>query len=626
MKPRWLKAYLLLTTLESLPALGFLFRIKSDVDNVVFFGYSSERIILFGLMILIILIFTYFSLKSFIRPKWVKNLSQQMDAWMQDDNHLRLVAIVLAYLSASGVCILILFSTSLANIFGPIRHVYERASSLVVWWTLAWSQALALMLLAYRTRFRKRLILRTESLLYLGTLIILSFTALHWLILVLQDAVLNTFPWWWGLFIKKPLASRDVILLVMFILVIFTARRILKQPEKVQRNLVWVLLVGFVLQVGFGFIEGGGFESLRQNLQESHVNRYAVNAAQKLSVVRTIIYYEEQYGDDRVLATKPPGTLVFYILMEKLSSLCGPSASSQERYETLTRFISIVFPLIAALGLLLFYNFYREFLGARESLVIPLLLVTVPNFVLMQLRMDQFLFPILFILCLWLEFRAVSRGSFWLGFIAGCMVYLAIFVSFSLLPLLVMGPVLIVLWALVNKDKDENKKLMRVFFGMLLGVLMMEMLFRTLFGYNALHRFENAIIFHRIVKSYKPGLSQVLIAVVQNNLEFTFWAGVPIMLLALSRWKRAALRLIRGRLENLDLIAVASFVTYIGVNVLGQTRGEAGRLWIFMVPVFILLAYDEVRYLFARRSLAIYCLLGCQLITTFLIYKFSYFF
>jgi hypothetical protein len=167
---------------------------------------------------------------------------------------------------------------------------------------------------------------------------------------------------------------------------------------------------------------------------------------------------------------------------------------------------------------------------------------------------------------------------------------------------------------------------MRVFFGMLLGVLMMEMLFRTLFGYNALHRFENAIIFHRIVKSYKPGLSQVLIAVVQNNLEFTFWAGVPIMLLALSRWIRAALRLIRGRLENLDLIAVAFFVTYIGVNVLGQTRGEAGRLWIFMVPVFILLAYDEMRYLFAQRSLAIYCLLGCQLITTFLIYKFSYFF
>jgi hypothetical protein len=244
----------------------------------------------------------------------------------------------------------------------------------------------------------------------------------------------------------------------------------------------------------------------------------------------------------------------------------------------------------------------------------------------MQLRMDQFLVPILFILGFWLEFRAVSRGSFWLGFIAGCMAYLAIFVSFSLMPLLVIGPVLIFLWAFVNKDKGENKKLMRVFFGMLLGVLMMEMLFRILFGYNALLRFENAITFHRIVKSYKPGLSQVLIAVVQNNLEFTFWVGVPIIFLTLSRWIRAAKNLIRRRLEKLDLLAVVFFVTYIGVNVLGQTRGETGRLWIFMVPVFILLAYDEVRHLFTRRSLAIYCLLGCQLITTFLIYKFSYFF
>lgn len=572
------------------------------------------------------LILTYFSLKSFIKPRWVEDLSQRINAWMQENNHLRLGVIVLAYSSASGICILILFSTSLTQVFGPIRYIYERASSLVVWWTLACSQALAIMLLAYRTKFRRRLMLQTGSLRYLWILIILSFTALHWLILGLQDAVLTSFPWWWGLFIKKPFTYRDVIFLVMFVLIMFAARRILQHPGNVRSNLVWVLLVGFVLQTGIGFIEGGGFESLRQKLQNSHQNLYPLYAVQNPSVARAIIYYEEQYREDRTLGTKPPGTLAFYILMEKLSNLRNPSAPNQERYETLTKFASIAFPLVATLGLLLFQGFCREFLEIDEALMAPLLLATVPNFVIMQLQVDQFLFPILFIIGLWFEWKAVTRRSFWLGFVAGCMAFLAIFVSFSLLPLLVMGPVLTCLWAILNKGKGEIKKQILVFFGMLLGVLLMDMLFRTLYHYDVLLRFENAMAFHQMVKSYEPGLRQVLLAVAQNNLEFIFWVGVPIILMTLSRWTRVALNLVRRRLGNLDLMAIAFLVTYVGLNVLGQTRGEVGRLWIFMVPVFILLAYDEVKNLFMRRSLAMYCLLGCQLITTFLIYKFSYFF
>jgi hypothetical protein len=85
-------------------------------------------------------------------------------------------------------------------------------------------------------------------------------------------------------------------------------------------------------------------------------------------------------------------------------------------------------------------------------------------------------------------------------------------------------------------------------------------------------------------------------------------------------------RLVRGRSKDLDVLALGFIATYVGLNVFGQTRGEVGRLWLFMVPVLVLLACDEVKNLFGRRPMTTYLLLGAELITTFLIFKFSDFF
>ncbi|MCJ7707880.1 MAG: hypothetical protein MUO38_09715 [Anaerolineales bacterium] len=86
------------------------------------------------------------------------------------------------------------------------------------------------------------------------------------------------------------------------------------------------------------------------------------------------------------------------------------------------------------------------------------------------------------------------------------------------------------------------------------------------------------------------------------------------------------MRLLRRRSEDLDVLALGFVATYVGLNVFGQTRGEVGRLWLFMVPVLVLLACDEVENLFGRRPMATYLLLGSELITTFLLYKFHDFF
>jgi hypothetical protein len=626
MRPTWLKVFFLLGALEGLSAIGYLFRIKSDTDSAVLFGYSAARIALAGTMLLVVLALSVLTLASFIRHGWVRGLCQAIDARVEDQDRLRLIVTVLAYFSALGILVLVLFSTQFGDLFGPIRDVVERAASLVAWGTLATSQALVLVSLAYRAKLRRELLLHPESLRYLWVLVILTLVGVHWLILGLQDPVLGAFPYWWGIFHRKPFTYRDGIFVALFAAVMWVASKILRKGRGGGRGLGWVLLVALVMQVGFGFIEGGGFESLRQKLVNSPQNRYAINAGPNLNVTRAVRLYESRYGDDPTLATKPPGGLVFYILVEKLANLGNPSASYQDRYENLTRFASIAFPLLAVLVLILLYRFGRHFVPSDEALVVPLLLATVPSFVLMQLQMDQFLLPSLFMLGVILAWKGVARGSFWIGCLGGAVVFLGVFVSFSLVPLIVAGPVLAFLQAVAKRRQGETKRQVGVVLGMLVGFLSMAVLFRIQYGYDPVFRFESAMAYHRMVKLYEPGLGQVVLAAVQNNTEFAFWVGVPIVLMAFSRSLRAGVRLLRRRSEDLDVLALGFLATYVGLNVFGQTRGEVGRLWIFMVPVLVLLACDELRNLFGRRPMATYLLLGSELITTLLLYHFFDFF
>ncbi|HEY43818.1 MAG TPA: hypothetical protein G4O11_07535 [Anaerolineae bacterium] len=621
-KKHLMQVLLILTTIEGIPAFILLFRIHSDRDSAFLFGFSPERIVLGGIALLLLLLLTYLSVKSFTNHSWFEDILFTLEEYIQKSDRIAISMLIIAYITILGVLIELIFALPLGEYFGSLRAVYDRSFSIIRWGTLATAQTLAFIFVAYHSirekvkTFTTRMILR-----YLWGLVIVSFTLLHILILVLRESVLFHFPYWWGWFNVQPFSLRDLLFLGLIFFALWVVGRMKTFSIKGYRHLILILVLGYVTQVSFAFIRGGSFDSLQTPLYQSNQVRYLVNAGPNLNLSRAIVKYEERYGTDETLRTKPPGALVFYIFMEKISNLSDPRASYEERRENLVRFATLTFPVFSLLGLCVLYLLGREFLEKHESWTPSLILSLVPCFALQTLLLDQFLYPLLFMIGIFLAWKTVTSESFWIGMLSGGFIYVSVFTSFSLIALLAMTFTLLGLRMWKQRKHGVSKRLFYVSAGVAISVILTGVLFYIGFGYDPFLRYSKALAVHRSVKLLQPDLQQVFLAVVQNNLEFVFWVGAPIFLLAISRWLRAGMRLLKERMRDIDLVAISFFVTYFLLNLLGQTRGEVGRLWIFLVPGFILLAIDELKYIFGFNIKIIKVGTAVQLITAYLLLK-----
>ena len=403
-----------------------------------------------------------------------------------------------------------------------------------------------------------------------------------------------------------------------------TAIRIITvSPQKVIRNLGFLILLGFIIQVSFGYIEGGGFRSLKETLTTSTQDRFAVEAAQGLDFFETTRQYEERYGKGVFLTTKPPGALGLYIFFENIAGINNTSDNLEQRYQNLTTFASYAFPLLSLLIVVPLYLLSKEINKVDVALIAPLMMILTPNFILMQLQLDQFIYPLLFVIGILLTWKSVSNQSLAIAFISGIWMYLSIFVSFSLLPLIAMSLLIIVLSISVDKDKRHSYvKKFSLFISTCTGFLFSIVVFYLALGYDPMIRYQNAIAHHRTGKLFQPGLSQISMSIAQNNLEFLFWIGAPLFLLTISRFIRSGMKIIRGKGTNFDILSISFLITFITLNLFGQTRGEVGRIWIFLLPMFALLASDEFGTLFKRRFTSLSALGLSQLITTYFLFKF----
>lgn len=456
----------------------------------------------------------------------------------------------------------------------------------------------------------------------LGEITRFYISIFHWVILYFRIQVFVSLPYWVWFFHDRE-SPNSIYLLFLLFLSIGLVSVIFLKPRSNKRNLAMLILLGYVIQVGFGFIEGQGFESIRQKSIVAGHTRYYELAVDNPDLVKAITNYEEAYAWDNWMGTKPPGLISFYIFTQKISNSINPLNHYAGRYLRLTTFATYVFPLLTFLVLIPLFFFSKPFLEEDNAILPCILFLFIPNIILMPLELDQVLFPLLFMLGMIFCRHAISNQSFKWAFACGAMTYIAIYFSFSLLPLLPMTLVWISIDYLQHKKDRGMSDVLKILLGLAIGIILLFLLCRWMLNYDIVIRFQSAMNWHRSLKEFQPGLKQIMDSIILNNLEIASWIGFPMALLAVSRFVKAAYAYLKHRADQLDVLTTAFLITYLALNVLGQTRGESGRLWIFMVPLFSLFAAVEVITLCTNKKNATFYLITLQLITTFMTFKFQ---
>ena len=277
----------------------------------------------------------------------------------------------------------------------------------------------------------------------------------------------NQIPYWYWKFWPKEFKPETLFNFIAILLVtIFVLWIINKYPDRIKRNLVLLVGLGVFVQASFGFLEGQGFESLRLKFVKAGHNAYAENASCQPDILDSMVRYEEIYGEEMYLDTKPPGLLLFNLITQRISNSINPVDDFDSRYERMTTFMAYVFPVISYLPLLLLFYFSRSFLSVKDSYLVCIAYIFLPNVTLMVLELDQVLFPLLFIGGVVLWKLSIDRQSLLLAVLTGMFCYLCAFITYSLLPML--G--LLVFWYMLEFFLQPEKRSWRNAIKMALGL------------------------------------------------------------------------------------------------------------------------------------------------------------
>jgi hypothetical protein len=65
------------------------------------------------------------------------------------------------------------------------------------------------------------------------------------------------------------------------------------------------------------------------------------------------------------------------------------------------------------------------------------------------------------------------------------------------------------------------------------------------------------------------------------------------------------------------------FLIYLGLNLLGQTRGEVARIWLFLAPAVCLVGAYGLSSVYRSWRMAIFFVVGLQLVTAFMVFQFQ---
>jgi hypothetical protein len=478
-----------------------------------------------------------------------------------------------------------------------------------------------------------------------GTFLIVlmaSAAFFQWLVFIFQFRVFYSITGWYYYLAYKPIDPYDLLLIVILIalagIIVWTFRN----PGNMLVKLALIFVLGWCTQLSFGFIEGQGLESLRLKFFNSSHAIYAESAAVEThSFVDIIKNYDTVYDQSMFTLTKPPGVMLMYTTIDRLVNGTDYSAGQTARVAKTSNFIAWTFPFFALLVVFLLYLFFRKVDGSLDSgvnaIVAAMLFIVVPSIDLFVLFADEAIYPVVFLLAALLIVLGLQKRSLPLAFLVGCLLYLAMFLTYSLTTLLAFTALYILADGWTHRREMPFWRCLLTGIGVIAGFTLLVFVFQFLLNYNLvqqLHSIQsfryNFDFYTRVAQPlptapvpFQEHIQQIVHADFLNNIELATSVGFPLFILFVVQGIRSMVHFFQNRAERIELAQVAFFGTFLVMALTGTSQGEVARLWMFFVPMVVLFAAREVLPWAKRKPLWLILLVATQLITVALTYHFQ---
>jgi len=431
----------------------------------------------------------------------------------------------------------------------------------------------------------------------LAILILLTISV--WVILAFRLPVFRLLPGWFWDFIDKPWGNLPAFLLIAVPASIVLIVLRMNVKGKIG-SLVILVLAGYSMQHGFALLEGRGIDGIRDRMVTTGHAEFAVTAVRQQSIWWTMSHYEELLRENKLgvyARSKPPGQLLLYMVTERLGRAIHSNESDASRLDWLTTFASLVWPLITYLTFFPLFALGRIIADEDIALRACALFLFVPSVTLVTLHTDQVFFPLFATLVFLLGVQAIRNQGSLYGILLGVAFYVSLFFTFAML---FLGPLIVLTAALYGWQQKVGGRIVVLFLTMLIGVVLADLLFRVILNYDILARFENALAHH---EAWKIRVEVPLYwSMPVNLIEFAVWLGIPVALFSLVGIVDATVHLNFKSVTWASIFAIGLGIGVLSMDLIGRTKGEVARLWIFVVPFVCLVAASQVYRLFKSEE------------------------
>ena len=459
--------------------------------------------------------------------------------------------------------------------------------------------------------------INTKTLVIIG---IIEATILSWSLLIFKIPIIESLPYWFWKPDITPLPMWWLIIPII-ILSFLTINYVLKHPNKTGVNISMLILLGWAVQILFSQMPGLGMYGITSRMTQTDHSLFAREAIEQSSPAHITTDYYKMIEDGEISAlphsTKPPGQLLFYMLTKCNAELFPILTSKYEPIQQIAIFSSFIYPLLTYLALIPLFYISKLLLPTNQRFIPLILYIFLPNVTLMTLHLDQCLYPLLFMTPLCLFLHGTTKQNPHLIFFSGILAYTGIFVTFSLVPILVLPCI----YAAIAVFQDKSK--LRLFTTTLalyfIGFACAYILMILISGYNAAGGYAHAMTCHQAVKISHWTLHKTIYIGFLDILEFTIWTGAPVTLLCITGlFLPMKIKTNENKIPWRPL-AVSLFAIIMLMAFAGKTAAETGRLWIFILPLVCLSACHASCWLFKKhKTSAVLSIAALQLFSTFL--------